>query len=310
MIGGMSRARRPVVALTAVTLLAAACGSDGDPVRTVLDDDAITIGSFNFPESVLLAELYGLALERAGYSVERELDLGPREFVAPAVLRGLVELVPEYSGSALEFLELTASPDPERTHAALVEALGHHGLTALAPAPAEDRNAFVVTAETSAELGVRTLSELVPFSPDLTFGGPPECPSRPLCLLGLERAYGMRIGEFVPLDEGGPLTVAALRTGEVDVALLFSSAGAIQTNGFVVLEDDGQLQPAENVTPVIRLEVLERFGLGVAETLDGVSATLTTLDLRRMNAAVAGGASPRSVAARWLLEHAAAEPGG
>lgn len=310
MIGGMSRARRPVVALVAVTLLAAACGPDGDPVTTVLDDDAITIGSFNFPESVLLAELYALALERAGYSVVRELDLGPREFVAPAVLRGLIELVPEYSGSALEFLELTASPDPERTHAALVEALGHHGLTALAPAPAEDRNAFVVTAETSAELGVRTLSELVPFSPDLTFGGPPECPSRPLCLLGLERAYGMRIGEFVPLDEGGPLTVAALRTGEVDVALLFSSAGAIQTNGFVVLEDDGQLQPAENVTPVIRLEVLERFGLGVAETLDGVSAALTTLDLRRMNAAVAGGAAPRSVAARWLLEHAAAGTDG
>jgi osmoprotectant transport system substrate-binding protein len=299
-----------VVALVTVVIVATACAPKVDPVTTVLDDDAITIGSFNFPESVLLAELYALALERAGYDVVRELDLGPREFVAPAVIRGLVELVPEYSGSALEFLELTASPDPETTHAQLVEALADHGLTALAPAPAEDRNAFAVTAETAAELGVRTLSELVPFSPDLTFGGPPECPSRPLCLLGLERAYGMQIGEFVPLDEGGPLTVAALRTGEIDVALLFSSAGAIQTNGFVVLEDDGQLQPAENVTPVIQLEVLERFGDGVAETLDAISAELSTLDLRRMNAAVAGGASPRSVAGRWLEEHASAGPAG
>jgi osmoprotectant transport system substrate-binding protein len=295
--------------LATLALVAGACGPDADPVTTVLDDDAITIGSFNFPESILLAELYALALEGEGYQVIRELELGPREFVAPAVLRGLVELVPEYSGSALEFLELTASPDPETTHAALVEALAEHGLTALDPSPAEDRNAFAVTAETAAELGVRKLSELQPYSADLTFGGPLECPSRPLCLLGLERAYGMQVGAFVPLDEGGPLTVAALRTGEVDVALLFSSAGAIQTNGFVVLEDDGQLQPAENVTPVIRLEVLERFGEGVAATLNAVSAKLTTQDLRRMNAAVAGGASPRSVAGRWLLEHPV-EPAG
>lgn len=310
MIRGMPRVRGPIVAILAAALVAAACAPKVDPITSVLDDDAITIGSFNFPESVLLAQLYALALEREGYQVIRELDLGPREFVAPAVLRGLVELVPEYSGSALEFLELSASPDADATHAALVSALAGHGLTALASAPAEDRNAFVVTAETADELGVRTLSELVPFSADLTFGGPPECPSRPLCLLGLQRAYGMQIGSFVPLDEGGPLTVAALRAREVDVALLFSSAGAIETNGFVVLEDDGQLQPAENVTPVIQLEVLDRFGDRVAEALDTVSAQLTTQDLRRMNAAVAGGASPRSVAARWLLEHPSARPPG
>lgn len=310
MIWSMSPARGPVVALLVTAVVAASCGPDVDPVTTVLDDDAITIGSFNFPESVLLAELYAQVLEQRGYPVEREFDLGPREFVAPAVIRGLVELVPEYSGSALEFLELTASPDAETTHAALVDALAEHGLTALDPAPAEDRNAFVVTAETATELDVHTLSELVPHSAELTFGGPPECPSRPLCLLGLERAYGMQIGRFVPLDEGGPLTVAALRTGEVDVALLFSSAGAIQKNGFVPLEDDGQLQPAENITPVIQLEVLERFGDGVAEALNSVSARLTTPDLRRMNAAVAGGAAVGSVARRWLLEHPDAEPDG
>jgi osmoprotectant transport system substrate-binding protein len=310
MIGGMSRARGAAVAILVALLVAPACEPAPDPVTTVLDDDAITIGSFNFPESVLLAELYALALGRAGFNVNRELDLGPREFVAPAVIRGLVELVPEYSGSALEFLEGSASPDPGATHEALADALEERGLAALDPAPAEDRNGFVMTAATAQDLDVRTLSELVPFSPDLTFGGPPECPSRPLCLLGLERAYGMQFGAFVPLDEGGPLTVAALRSGEVDVALLFTSAGAIETNGFVLLEDDGQLQPAENVTPVIRSEVLERFGVEVADVLNAMSARLTTSDLRRMNAAVTAGASPRSVATTWLREHGPDEPLG
>lgn len=301
MIGGMLPLRRRIVGLALVLL--AACGPEADPVTSVLDDDAITVASFNFPESVLLAELYALALEDAGFRVERELDLGTRELVAPSLLRGLVEVVPEYSGSALEFLGGAPSPDAAATHEALEEALAQHGILALGPSPAQDRNGFAVTAVTAAELGVVSLDDLVPLSPELTFGGPPECPTRPLCLLGLERAYGMEFGAFVPLDRGGPLTVAALRSGQVDVALLFTSSGAIRTNGFVLLEDDRNLQPAENVTPLVRREVLARFGDEVAGVLDAVSAALTTGDLRAMNAAVAEGASPRATAAAWLADH-------
>lgn len=301
MIGGVLPPRGRIVILA--LLLLVACGPEADPVTTVLDDDAITVASFNFPESVLLAELYALALEDAGFRVERELDLGTRELVAPSLLRGLVEVVPEYAGSALTFLGGSSSPDAAATHAALEDALEPHGIVALEPSPAEDRNGFAVTAITAAELGVVSLGDLVPLSPELTFGGPPECPTRPLCLLGLERAYGMEFAAFVPLDEGGPLTVAALRSGQVDVALLFTSAGAVRTNGFVLLEDDRNLQPAENVTPLVRWEVLERFGDEVAEVLDAVSAALTTADLRAMNAAVTDGASPRATAAAWLADH-------
>lgn len=301
MIRGMTS--RPVSVVLAVSMLVSvACGRTALPDGSVLDDDAITVASFNFPESVLLAELYAQALEAAGYRVERELDLGTRELVAPALVRGLVELVPEYSGSALEFLAGpgSASPDPAVTSASLADELSRRGILALEPSPAEDRNGFVVTAETAAAHDLESVSDLGRVASSLTFGGPPECPTRSLCLLGLETTYGVRFGDVVALDEGGPLTVAALVSGDIDVGLLFTSDGAIQINGFVLLEDDRHLQPAENVTPVIRPEVLERFDEGVTEVLDAVSAELTTGDLRAMNASVASGTEPAQVAAAWL----------
>ncbi len=294
--------KRSLLALALALVPSSAACAGAAPVTTALDDDAITVASFNFPESVLLAEIYAQALEAAGFDVERELDLGPRELVAPSLLRGLIEVVPEYSGSALEFLAGagSASPDPAVTSAALAHELERRGVLALAPAPAEDRNGFVVTRETAATYGLVTLSDLEEVAGSLTFGGPPECPTRSLCLLGLEATYGVRFGEVVALDEGGRRTVAALVAGDIDVGLLFTSDGAIQLNGFVLLQDDRHLEPAENVTPLIRPEVVERFGDGPVRALDAVSAELTTGDLRAMNAAVASGAMPPEVAAAWL----------
>ena len=302
MIGGMTVMGRLATACVLVLAFLPACGRTAALDTSVLEDDAITVASFNFSESVLLAELYAQALEAAGYRVERELDLGTRELVAPALAKGLVELVPEYSGSALEFWAGvgSASPDALATSAALADSLERHGIVALEPSRAQDQNGFAVTAGTAAEFDLHALGDLEPVAAELTFGGPPECPTRPLCLLGLEATYGIRFAAFVPLDGGGPLTVAALRAGNVDVALLFTSDGAIDANGFVLLEDDRYLQPAENVTPVLRAEVLERFGDGVAEVLDAVSAELTTEDLRAMNAAVTVGHTPAEVAQTWL----------
>ncbi|MGE5459871.1 MAG: ABC transporter substrate-binding protein [Solirubrobacterales bacterium] len=301
----MSRLSRSVAASVLLLALLPACASSAPTNGSALGDDAITVGSFNFPESVLLGELYAQALETAGYRVVRELNLGTRELVAPAVIRGLVELVPEYSGSALEFVAGpgTASPDPKITSAALAAELASRNIVALDPSPAEDRNGVVVTAETAAALHLTTLSDLARVSETLTFGGPPECPARPLCLIGLETAYGIHFGTVVSLDEGGPLTVAALLAGDIDVGLLFTSDGAIRTNDFVLLEDDRHLQPAENITPVLRPEVLARFGDGVAVVLNAVSAELTTEDLRAMNASVVSGVTPAEVAAAWLTTH-------
>jgi osmoprotectant transport system substrate-binding protein len=286
-------------------VLLASCGSGPAPRTTALVDNAITVASFNFPESVLLAELYAQALRSAGFQVELSLDLGARELVEPALQRGLVELVPEYAGSALDFVagEGSASPDERVTHRALVLAMASRGLTVLAPSPAQDRNGIVVTRATATRYGLHSISDLGPIAPELAFGGPPECRERQLCLAGLASVYGLRFKSFVPLDEGGGLTVAALQGGQVQVALLFTSDGQIDANGFVLLEDDRHLQPAENVTPVIRTDVLTKFGPQLADVANAVSAALTTEDLQRMNAEIAAGRSPRAVASAWLSEH-------
>jgi osmoprotectant transport system substrate-binding protein len=244
-------------------------------------------------------------LEAAGYEVDRALDLGPRELVAPALVGGLVEFVPEYAGSALRFNRqgaATSSDDVDITRDRLVEALGDDPVTVLEPAPAENANAFVVTRETADAAGLRTISDLREIAGDLTFGGPPECTTRSLCLVGLEDLYGVTFDNVVALDSGGPLTRQALRDGGVDVALLFSSDPSLVHSDFVELVDDLGLQPAENITPIVRREVTERWGDDLVETIDGVSARLTEVELRVLNGLVDEGVDVASVARGWLRQ--------
>jgi len=295
-------ARRILVLGLALVLSASACDRTSEPPPDLDRDDAVTIASFNFPESVLLAEIYAQALEAADVRVKRETALGTRELVMPALVQGLVEFVPEYAGSALLFFEGpgSASADHDANHQALASELNGFGVTTLDASPAEDQNGFAVTSETASRFGLQTLSDLAHVADRLTFGGPPECVRRPSCLPGLESTYGIHFGDEVStLDSGGPRTVAALAQGTIDVALLFTSDGAIELNNFVVLQDDLGLQPAENVTPVVRKGVLERFP-GLAGVANAVSALLTTDALRSMNAEVASGAQPRTIAAGWL----------
>jgi len=298
--------------ILAAVLLAASCARGGPPATTTaLDDDAITVASFNFPESVLVGEIYAQTLESEGFAVKRQLGLGARELVEPSLERGLVEFVPEYSGSALEFLtrgEGLATSDEALTHDRLEEVFAERGVAVLAPAPAQDQNGFAVTRETADRYGLRSISQLVPEAPELAFGGPPECPERPLCLGGLEDVYGLEFGTFESLDAGGPVSVTALRSGTVDVALLFTTDAAIDRYDFVLLYDDLGLQPAENVTPVVREEVVQEHGDAFVRLVDSVSAFLTTGDLRELNARVAEGETPREVAAAWLAEHGLSGP--
>lgn len=298
--------------ILAAVLLAASCARGGPPATTTaLDDDAITVASFNFPESVLVGEIYAQALEGEGFAVKRQLGLGARELVEPSLERGLVEFVPEYSGSALEFLtrgEGLATSDEVLTHDRLEEVFAERGVAVLAPAPAQDQNGFAVTRETADRYGLRSISQLVPEAPELAFGGPPECPERPLCLGGLEDVYGLEFGTFESLDAGGPVSVTALRSGTVDVALLFTTDAAIDRYDFILLYDDLGLQPAENVTPVVREEVVQEHGDAFVRLVDSVSALLTTGDLRELNARVAEDETPREVAAAWLAEHGLSGP--
>jgi osmoprotectant transport system substrate-binding protein len=298
-------ARRWIALVGSFAFVLTGCAGTA-PTNQARGDDAITVASFNFPESVLLAELYAQAIEGAGYRVEREVGLGPRELVMPALLEGLVEFVPEYSGSGLQFLagDGSTSPDDRINHERLSDRLHAVSVTALDASPAEDQNGFAVTPETAERYGLRTLSDLASVSDRLVFGGPPECTLRPLCLPGLERTYGIVFGDvYTNLDAGGIRTVSALAEGTVDVALLFTSDAAIALNDFVLLEDDRRLQPAENVTPIVREDALERFGSSLVMTVNAVSALLSTDELRALNAEVAGGATPAQIAAGWLASN-------
>jgi osmoprotectant transport system substrate-binding protein len=293
------------VLAAAVTATATACAPSPAPQgsASALGDGAITVASYDFPESTLLARIYGTALRRDGHAVKYALGVGTRESVDPALARGLVELVPEYAGTALAFLSLGEKPqssDVDATHAALTATLAGTDLVALAPAPAQDANAVVVTRGTATRYGLGTISDLRAVMRDLTFGGPPECPSRPFCLAGLKARYGLRFRAFLPLDAGGPLTRQALLQGRIDVGTLFSTDPALADGSLVALVDDRRLQPAENVTPLVHRSVVARGGDAVVALLDGVSGRLTSEVLRGLNAEVADGAAPAGVAARWL----------
>jgi osmoprotectant transport system substrate-binding protein len=279
-----------------MALVATACGS-GDST----DGEPIAIGSFNFNESVIVAEIYAQALERAGYTVERSMNLGNREVVKPAIESGEIDLVPEYVGTINSFLGGSPTADAAATHAEAKELFEALGVTLLAYSPAEDKNAYVVTAETASANGLTTISDLAPVAGEFKFGGPPECPEREFCLLGLETVYGLGFAEFVPLDSAGPITVAALEGGDVDLALLFSSQGVIAEKGWVVLEDDMGLQPAENLVPAIRQAVIDEYGDGLADLLSEVSEKINQEDLTEMNKrADIDGEDPAVIAGEWL----------
>jgi osmoprotectant transport system substrate-binding protein len=274
----------------------------------------ISVGSFNFPESVLLAEIYGEALAADDFPVRILPNLGTREVVDPALADGLVQLVPEYAGSALAFFtlgRLSATSDARATNATLAETVAGRGLVAARPAAAQDANAIVVTAATAARYRLRAIADLAEVAPRLVFGGPPECPERSYCLPGLKRVYGLHFKAFIPLDAGGPLTLQALEAGSISVALLFSTDPDIPARHLIVLTDERHLQPAENVTPLLRGDVIARYGPRPLAVLNRVSALLSTDTLNALDARVELlGQNPRLVARRWLRAHGLIPAGG
>jgi len=296
-------------AIIAIAVACAACtvpggrGPPASPPASGANRPVITVGSFNFPESVLLAHLYADALAGKGYPVRVLPDLGTRELVDPALMAGLIQLVPEYTGSALEFVSLghiRATASVAATARSLARAMAKRGLVTGRPAAGQDGNAIVVTAATAARYQLHTISDLAPVARRLVFGGPPECPERAYCMPGLRLAYGLRFREFVPLDAGGPLTRQALAGGDISVALLFTSDPSIRARHLVVLADDRGLQPAENIIPVLRRATAARYP-GLLAALDAVSARLSTATLTSLDAQVQlDGRAPRAVAWDWL----------
>ena len=301
-------------ACLALAVLGAACtnsGSHGSPAQARAGGrpgTAITVGSFDFPESVLLAYIDAGALAARGFPVRVLPDLGTRELVEPALMNGLIQLVPEYSGSALGFLSLGRRPatsDAVATYRSLAQVAESYGLVAAQPGPAQDANAIVVTEATAARYHLRSIADLAGHAWRLVFGGPAECRERADCLLGLERTYGLRFKAFTATDTGGPLTLQALQAGQIGVGLLFTTDPGIPERHLVILTDSRGLQPAENVTPLIRRDTVGRYGPRLLATLNAVSARLSTAVLRDLDERVQlDGQAPRRVADGWLRAQA------
>src|SRR5690349_23417744 len=304
------RALYLTASLTVVTAMCSGCmpgTSRGPPARSHPAGQpaaVITVGSFDFPESMVLADMYGDALKAKGFPVRVLPGLGSRELVDPALMSGLIQLVPEYAGSALQFNSLgrqSATSDVMATSRALTELMADRGVVAGLPAAAQNTNAIVVRAATAARYGLRSIADLAGVAPRLTFGGPPECPGRAYCLPGLKQAYGLRFKTFIRLDAGGPLTLQALEAGYIGAALLFTTDPSIPAQHLVALADDRRLQPAENITPLVRTDAIVRYGPRLLAVLNRVSARLGTGALRALDAQVElAGRRPRLVAGRWL----------
>ena len=305
MRGPFGRTRSGTLAI-AVALCFAAVGctrSSGDVREPSAErEGTIVVGvSGAFTENQIVAEMYAQVLEHAGYTVERQLDLRSREVSQNALESGQIDLKPEYLSSLLRFVDpnAEASNDPADVVVRLRGLLEPRGITLLTPSQAQDTNQFVANAETAERVDLTTMTSLARVANQLTLGAPPECPQRPFCLAGLNSAYGILFDDFEPLDVGGPQTVAALKSNEVQIGLLFSTDPSIEANGFVPLVDDRHLQNAENLTPVIRSE---RLNAEVRKALDEVSARLSSDDLTKLVGKVAiEGEDVASVAREFLV---------
>jgi osmoprotectant transport system substrate-binding protein len=295
----MNRATRIAIAFLLVALVAVACGGAATPGGK----PTVRIGSTNFSEQLILGELYAQILEANAYPVERKFNLGSREIVFPALTSGQIDMEADYLATLLAFVDknATGSTDPNVTSKALQEALRPQALTLLDYAPAVDQNGFVVTRATAERHRLSKISDLAPVAKDLVLGGPPECPQRPFCLLGLRNTYGLTFKDFKPLDAGGPLTVTALEGGQIDVGLLFTSDAIIAVKGFVLLDDDKRLQLSDNVAPVVRNDLLAKAGDEFKRLINSIAPKLTTAELTDLNRqAGVDRKDPKDIAREWL----------
>jgi osmoprotectant transport system substrate-binding protein len=287
-----------------LALLVAACGGD-DALQggnQPSDSSKVIVGSTNFPEQLILAQMYAAVLEKAGVDVTTRLNLGNREVVFPALEKGEIQLLPEYNGSVLSFLDPNATAvTSEEVNTALAPLLQAKNLVALQQSPAEDKDGWAVTKETATKYNLKTLGDLKPVASQLVVGGPPELKTRPAGLPGLKKVYGIPdFKEFKPLDAGGPLTISALKKGDIDVGRVFTTQGVIAAEGWVLLEETKPLEPSQNVVPIGRTDAMTDQ---VKNALNALSAKITTEELTKLNAQVdVDKKDPESVARDWLTQ--------
>jgi osmoprotectant transport system substrate-binding protein len=284
----MNGIARVSAALCAVAVLAGCAGSLGEastsnPGSHVAGGGtrSVTVGSANFPENALLAEIYAGALRAAGVDSSTRLNIGSREVLLPTMEKGQVDVLPEYTGALLTYLSKgTATGRNTGEQLEALDAVLPAQLRLLKPSTAQDQETITCTSDVVHRYGLVSLVDLAKVSGDLTIGGPPELPQRDgFGLRGLKAGYGIEFKAFRPLDVAGPLTVSALASGKVDCANLFSTQSAITEHGFVSLTDPKGLAESDAVVPLVASAVATPR---VTRALAAVSAVLTTENLKAM----------------------------
>ena len=294
-----------VAALTLTSIFAlTACGTDSSPLEedTATNgggDETIVIGSQDYYSNEIIAEIYAQALENAGYDVDRQFRIGQREAYLPEIESGEIDLFPEYSGPVLQYWEPdTEARLPEDVFAALEEA-APEGLNVLEQSPATDQDSYVVTRELADEWSLSTVADLEKVTESLTLGANSEAESRPNGPTGLEDTYGVEVG-FAPIeDSGGPLTVKALRDGDVQLAIIYTADPSIESNNLVSLEDTEGLFLSSNVVPLASDKVDEQ----ATEIINEISAAMSPEDLVSLNnRSVTEQLPAADIAQDWLEE--------
>ena len=273
-----------VLALGAsVLVLVSACSAGGGSSKPT-----IKIGSDGFYEAKLMAEIYAQALEAGGYTVDRTgIGIGSRKVSAPALESGQIDLKPEYIGSGLAYYQPGAQTgDPAANEKALQAVLATKGggITVLDYSPAADQNAFVVRKETATQYNLVSLSDAAPVQNQLKWGLATDCKTNPVCAAALKSAYGIDPTNITSLAACDTPMAQALANKTIDVAELCSTQPDIAVNGFVVLTDDNQTQPADNIAPLVRNDLLAKVAkTSFEKILNDVSAKMTTASLTELN---------------------------
>jgi osmoprotectant transport system substrate-binding protein len=312
----MRRNRTLVLGAALLALVMSACspGEGGSPSATdgasesqAADLPPITIGSAGFWESAVVAEIYAQALEGAGFSVERNLELGARDVTQPALVSGELDIMPEYVGNYLAVsYGGEASPDLDASLETLRTELEADGLVALEPTPGSDADGFAVRQETADEFGLETLSDLAEVADQLRWGVAQECADYPFCGPGLESVYGIDFGalDLQTLAACGPAIAEALNQDSIDVAQVCTTSPEIVAFNLVLLDDDQGMAPAQNLVPIVRQDLMDEAGDVIESTLNAVSELLTTEELTNLGAAVIiNGDSYEDAAAQWLEDN-------
>jgi osmoprotectant transport system substrate-binding protein len=252
-------------------------------------DKSLVVGGANFTEMSVMEQLYGQLLAKNGYTVSYKA-VDSREIYEPALEQGQIDVVPDYAATLANFISKKtggtgdiATADATTTVQKMQPLLEKLGLTALTPSPAKDANAFAVTKKYAQANNLKTLSDLAKLGKPVRLAATTECPDRPFCQPGLEKTYGLKISQVLPLGFGSPQAKQAVTSGKADMVLTGTTDATLDQLGLVLLQDDKGLQLADNIVPVVGKKANTAE---VKALLDKLSAAMTTDDLTQLNAKV------------------------